>query len=69
MIAESLEAYESLALKLAHDASALAGVKAKLAANRQTHALFDTANFTRHLEAAYLSLWERLRNPSPKQFG
>jgi len=69
MITESLEAYETLALKLARDASALAAIKAKLAANRRTHALFDTANFTRHLEAAYLNLWERLRNPSPKQIG
>jgi predicted O-linked N-acetylglucosamine transferase (SPINDLY family) len=59
LITESLEAYETLALKLARDASALAVVKAKLAANRETHALFDTANFTRNLEAAYLTLWER----------
>ena len=66
LIAESLEAYETLALKLAHDASALAVVKAKLAANRETHALFDTASFTRNLETAYLTLWERFQNPSAK---
>jgi predicted O-linked N-acetylglucosamine transferase (SPINDLY family) len=67
LIAESLEAYETLALTLARDAWALAAVKAKLAANRETYALFDTANFTRNLEAAYLTLWERPRNLSPTE--
>ena len=42
---------------------------AKLAVNRGTHALFDTAKFARNLEAAYLMLWERLQNPSPKPIG
>ena len=69
LIAETLEAYETLALNLARDVSALAAVKAKLAANRETHALFDPASFTRHLEGAYLTLWERFQNPSPKQIG
>jgi predicted O-linked N-acetylglucosamine transferase (SPINDLY family) len=36
-------------------------VRAKLARNRATHAAFDTARFTRHLEAAYLSMYERSR--------
>jgi predicted O-linked N-acetylglucosamine transferase (SPINDLY family) len=39
----------------------LAKLKATLAANRFTHPLFDTAGFTRHLEAAYLQMWERHR--------
>jgi predicted O-linked N-acetylglucosamine transferase (SPINDLY family) len=66
LIAESLEAYEPLALKLARDPLALAAVKAKLAANRETNALFDTASFTRNLEAAYLTLWEHFQNPAPR---
>jgi predicted O-linked N-acetylglucosamine transferase (SPINDLY family) len=70
LIAESLEAYEILALKLASEPLALATVKAKLAAHRETHALFDTANFTRNLEGTYLTLWEGLgRNPSPTEIG
>jgi len=48
-----------LALKLARDSSALATAKAKLAANRGSHPLFDTARFTRNLEAAYVEMWER----------
>ncbi len=56
LIAESPEAYEALALNFARDADALARVRGRLAANRETHALFDTARFTRDLEAAYLKL-------------
>ena len=58
MIAPSLEAYEAMALQLARDANALAGIRAKLQRNRDTHALFDTARFTRNLEAAYARLYE-----------
>jgi protein O-GlcNAc transferase len=56
-IAASPDAYEELALRLARDPVALAGAKTKLAQNRATHPLFDTARFTRGLEAAYLSMW------------
>ena len=61
MIAPSLEAYEATALQLARDRSALAEIKAKLQRNRGTHALFDTARFTRNLEAAYVKLHEHAR--------
>jgi protein O-GlcNAc transferase len=59
LITESLDAYESLALKLARDAEMLASVKVKLACNRTDKPLFDTQRFTRNLEAAYLAMWER----------
>jgi predicted O-linked N-acetylglucosamine transferase (SPINDLY family) len=59
MIAPSPEAYEAMALQLARDANALAEIKAKLQRNRGIHALFDTARFTRSLEAAYAKLYER----------
>ena len=39
----------------------LASLKVKLAANRNTHPLFDTARFTRNLEAVYVQMWERYR--------
>jgi protein O-GlcNAc transferase len=61
MVTESLADYEALALRLARDARALANLKAKLAKNRNTHPLFDTARFTRHLEAAYTIMCERVR--------
>jgi predicted O-linked N-acetylglucosamine transferase (SPINDLY family) len=59
LITESWDAYEALALKLARDPAALAAIKGKLAANRNTHPLFDTTGFTRALEAAYVTMHER----------
>jgi protein O-GlcNAc transferase len=53
LIAQSLEDYEAMALALARDPARLKALRAKLAANR---ALFDTARFTRDLEAAFTSL-------------
>ena len=62
LVTASLADYEQRALHLARDKSALGMVKAKLASNRGTAALFDTARFTRNLERAYVSMWERSRN-------
>ena len=59
LITTSLEEYEALALKLAREPALLALIKAKLAHNRDTYPLFDTARFTRHIEAAYTRMWER----------
>ena len=53
LIAPDLEQYEALALKLAREPQALAAIRAKLLATRASMALFDTARFTRNLEAAY----------------
>lgn len=59
MITSSLADYEALALRLAHDRDAHAAVRAKLIANRLTTPLFDTERFTRGLEAAYETMWQR----------
>jgi len=59
LIADSPSGYEALALKLARDAGTLAAVKARLAATRDHCPLFDTVRFTRHLESAYVTMWER----------
>ena len=59
--------YEAMALALARDPVRLAGLKAKLAANRATCALFDTAAITRHLETAYAAMCERQRNGLPPE--
>ena len=61
LIADSPSALEALALRLARDPVALGDVKARLARNRLTHPAFDTARFTRNLEAAYRTMWERSR--------
>ena len=56
MIAADLKAYEALALKLARDPALLAGIRQKLVSGRDRMALFDTARFTRNLEAAYIAM-------------
>ena len=60
LIADTLAVYEQLAMRLAGDPAALRDVRAKLARNRSTHPAFDTARFTRNLEAALLSMQERV---------
>ena len=59
LVTTSLEEYEALALKFAREPTLLAAIKAKLANNRDTCPLFDTARFARHIEAAYTTMWER----------
>jgi protein O-GlcNAc transferase len=67
LITVSLEDYEALALKLAREPSLLASIKTKLARNRGTHPLFDTKRFTRHIEAAYTTMWERQQRGAPPE--
>ena len=52
LIAPDLEQYEALALKLAREPETLAALRAKVLACRAAP-LFDTARFTRNVEAAY----------------
>ncbi len=59
LITHSLQEYEALAFKLATDGKTLSEIKQQLARNRETFPLFDTDRFRRHIEAAYLSMWER----------
>jgi predicted O-linked N-acetylglucosamine transferase (SPINDLY family) len=58
LITETLEDYEALALALANDPRRLKKIRAKLAAQRDTSALFDTKTFTRDLEAIYQRMWQ-----------
>jgi predicted O-linked N-acetylglucosamine transferase (SPINDLY family) len=53
MVMSTLGDYEALALRLASEPALLADFRQRLAQNRLTHPLFDTARFTRHLERAY----------------
>jgi protein O-GlcNAc transferase len=56
MVANSLEQYESLAVELADDARQLKRLKEKLENNRKTEPLFDTSQFVKHLEKAYVEI-------------
>jgi predicted O-linked N-acetylglucosamine transferase (SPINDLY family) len=58
LIVPDLAAYENLALKLARDPAALKAVREKLT-DKSAMPLFDTARFTRNLEAAYLAMLGR----------
>jgi len=61
LIAETPAAYEAEALRLARDPAALAAVRATLAETRLGCPLFDADRYTRHLEAAYETMWTRHR--------
>ena len=69
LITEDAAGFEALAVKLGKDAKALKTLKDKLAKNKGTSALFDTASFTRHIEAAYETMWKTwLSGENPKGF-
>ena len=69
LVTRSLADYEALALKLARDPELLAGLRQKLACNRKTHPLFDAERLTRHIEASYVTMWERhQRGEAPADF-
>lgn len=65
LITRSHAEYEALALQLSQDPFLLARIKEKLVANRSSHPLFDTGSFARHLEEAYLQMWQRHRAGLP----
>jgi len=69
LITASLADYEVLAVALARDPQRLAAVRQKLARNRDAGPLFDTGRFTRHIEAAYTTMWQRAeRGERPQSF-
>jgi predicted O-linked N-acetylglucosamine transferase (SPINDLY family) len=62
LITSTQEQYESLAIELATDPEKLKIIKDKLADNLATAPLYDTPLFTRHLESAYLTMYDRYQN-------
>lgn len=58
LITTSLGEYEAMALRLARNSAKLRELRARLADNRRTYPLFDTARCTRNLEAAYRHMSE-----------
>ena len=65
MVTTSLADYEALALALARNPARLSAIKARLAGNRERAPLFDSRRFTRHLEAAYTTMWETWQRGEP----
>ncbi|MEY4768281.1 MAG: hypothetical protein RL637_920 [Pseudomonadota bacterium] len=58
LITKNLIDYEALALKLALNPQLLKSIRQKLENNKNTYPLFNTERFTRHLESAYLTMWQ-----------
>ena len=58
LVAENIEDYEALALQLATNAQFLRSVRHRLEQNRLSYPLFDTRQFCRNIEAAYIRMWE-----------
>jgi predicted O-linked N-acetylglucosamine transferase (SPINDLY family) len=58
LVTTSLEEYEALAQRLAREPQLLGELRVRLAQNRLTSPLFDTARYTRHVEAAYWRMCE-----------
>jgi protein O-GlcNAc transferase len=58
LITQNQEEYEALAIKLANNAQMLAAIKQKLVKNRLTAPLFNSLQFTQHLEQAYIKIYE-----------
>ena len=67
LITHDLGQYEALGLSLATGPELLAGYRARLARNRITSPLFDSERFCRHLEAAYVSMWQRSESGKPPE--
>jgi len=59
LIAYSHEEYKALALELASNPEKLSLIKQNLAKNRNTHPLFNTERYTRHIEEAYTRMWQK----------
>lgn len=67
LICASLADYESNAVRLATDRPALASLRRQLRATRETCALFDQPRLARHLESAYMSMWQRHADGLPPE--
>jgi predicted O-linked N-acetylglucosamine transferase (SPINDLY family) len=59
LITNTQEEYETLAVKLATQPEKLQEFKERLKLNRLTKPLFNTELYTKHLETAYLKMYER----------
>ena len=65
LISNSQEEYEALAIELASNPQKLIALKQKLASNKLTTPLFDTPQFTKGLERAYVQMYERYQTDLP----
>jgi predicted O-linked N-acetylglucosamine transferase (SPINDLY family) len=67
LVTNTREEYEALAIELAMNPKKLADIKLKLTNNRLTTPLFDTPLFARHLESAYIKMYEQYLKGFPPE--
>jgi len=67
LITHSPADYEALALRLAKTPGELSALRVKLNKNRTSCRLFDTDRFRRHIESAYMTMWERYQRGEPPE--
>jgi len=67
LITNSQAEYESKAIELASNPVLMSEIKSKLGANRLTAQLFNTPLFTKHIEKAYLAMFERNQADLPPE--
>jgi predicted O-linked N-acetylglucosamine transferase (SPINDLY family) len=65
LITTARQHYRELAVRLALNPAELRQIREKLARNRLTAPLFDTVRFTRNLESAFTSIYERQQSGLP----
>ena len=65
LVCGSLEEYRARAIALARDPAELRALRARLAAGRENCPLFDADRYTRHMEAAFLAMWQRRQRGEP----
>jgi protein O-GlcNAc transferase len=65
LVTRNLDEYEALALKLASDPVLIALVRQKLDGNRKTYPLFNTDRLRRHIESAYMTMWDIAQRGEP----
>jgi protein O-GlcNAc transferase len=65
LVTRSLDEYEDLALKLASDPVLIASVRQKLDGNRKRYPLFNTDRLRRHIESAYMTMWDTAQRGEP----
>ena len=67
MICASTRDYEDRAVSFSGNAEALAEVRSRLARNLKSEPLFNQSRFVRHLESAYLGMWQHYRSGKPPE--
>jgi len=65
LITTTQDDYEALAIELATHPDRLDNIRRKLEKNRLTTPLFDTSLFTKHIEEAYTTMYERYQADLP----